>query len=305
MNLKYIIKSYLLLLFLIGAMVNAQQNEHYSQYLYNSTGINPAYAGSQEGTDIFALYRTQWVGLEGAPTTMTASINGPVKDTNMGLGLSIVRDKIGPSDVTAASIDFSYSLKTSEAYKLSFGVKASANLLNIDFSSLSVRDPNDPAYEANIDNKFSPNIGVGLYLHSDKTFVGLSAPNLLETTFYDRYATNAGSTHVAKENIRCFLTVGHEFDLSWYLKFKPVLLVNAQQGEPTKVNLSANFLLYEKLTLGTSYKFGGTISNLVGFQVSNSMFIGYGYDLETSRLANYNSGSHEFFLRYRLSKKKQ
>jgi type IX secretion system PorP/SprF family membrane protein len=301
MNLKYIKKDYLLLLFLmVTTAVSAQQNEEYSQNLYNLTSINPAYAGSRGRTDIFSLYRMQWTGLEGAPKTMIAAINGPLKNPNLGLGLTFLNDKIGPSDVSSVSADFSYGIKVSANYKLAFGLKASASLLNVDFSELYLADPNDPAFESNIDNKFSPNIGVGFYLHSDKTFVGISAPNLLKTTFYDRYKTSAANTRVAREDIRYFLTVAHEFDLSWYLKFKPMLLVNAQPGELTKINLSTNFLLYDKLTLGMSYKFGGTITNLVGFQISDSMFLGYGYDLETTKLANYNSGSHDFFLRYSL-----
>ncbi|GEC73757.1 membrane protein [Flavobacterium flevense] len=278
----------------------SQQDSQFTQYMYNTINVNPAYAGSRETMSIFALHRTQWVGLDGAPVTNTASIHTPINGSNVGLGLSVINDRIGPSDENNIAVDFSYTIQTSYKYKLSFGLKASANLLNIDFTKLNKYDQNDYAFDTNIDNKFSPNIGVGLYLHSDNSYIGLSAPNLLETKHFDRYASTGANSHVATEKIHYYLIAGHVFDLNPNVKFKPSLLTKMVAGAPLQVDISGNFMINEKFVAGVAYRWSAAVSALAGFQVNDNWFIGYGYDLETTRLSNYNSGSHEIFLRYEL-----
>lgn len=293
----------LLVLLLLSGSIYAQQDAQFTQYMYNTININPAYAGSRESMNVFILHRAQWVGLDGAPVTSTASINTPIEGSNIGLGLSIINDKIGPSDETNVAVDFSYSINTSDRYKLSFGLKATANLLNIDFNKLNQYDSGDNIFTSNVDNRFSPNIGVGLYYHSDDTYIGISAPNLLETKHFDRYAGVGSNTHIATEKIHYYLIAGHVFDLSASVKFKPSMLTKVVQGAPLQVDLSGNFLINQKFVAGIAYRWSAAISAMVGFQVSDSWFIGYGYDLETTKLANYNSGSHEIFLRYELFNK--
>jgi type IX secretion system PorP/SprF family membrane protein len=271
--------------------------------MYNTININPAYAGSRETMSIFALHRTQWVGLDGAPVTNTASIHTPINGSNIGLGVSIINDKIGPSDENNISVDFSYTISVSETYKLSFGLKATANLLNIDFTKLNQYDNNDYSFDTNIDNKFSPNIGAGLYLHSDNTYIGLSAPNLLETKHFDRYANTGSNSHIASENIHYYLIAGHVFDLSEDIKFKPSILTKMVTGNPLQVDISGNFMFNDKFVAGIAYRWSAAMSAMVGFKATDNWFIGYGYDLETTRLSNYNSGSHELFLRYELFNK--
>ncbi len=280
----------------------AQQDSQFTQYMYNTINVNPAYAGSREAMNIFVLHRTQWVGLDGAPVTNTVSINTPINGSKVGLGVSIMNDKIGPSDENNIAVDFSYTINTSDTYKLSFGLKATANLLNVDFNKLSQYDPNDYLFQNNIDNKFSPNIGVGLYLHSDNTYFGLSAPNLLETQHFDRY-TSKGNSLVAKEKIHYYLIAGHVFDLTGDIKFKPSVLAKIATRAPLQVDVSGNFMFNNKFVAGVAYRWSAAMSAMVGFQATNSWFIGYGYDLETTKLANYNSGSHEIFLRYELFNK--
>ena len=289
-----------LILVLLSGISYAQQDAQYTQYMYNTIVVNPAYAGSREAMSIFALHRTQWVGLDGAPVTNNFSIHTPFNRSNVGLGLSIINDKIGPSDETNIAVDFSYSIHTSERYKLSFGLKASANLLNVDFTKLHIYNPGDPRFQDNIDNKFSPNIGAGIYLHSDNTYFGLSAPNLLETNHYDKSADNSSSSFVARERIHYYFIAGHVFDLSENIQFKPSLLTKMVQGAPLQVDISANFLINEKFTAGLAYRWDAAFSALVGFQISDSWFIGYAYDMDATKLANYNSGSHELFLRFEL-----
>lgn len=210
---------------------------------------------------------------------------------------------LGPSNETNLAVDMSYTIDVSYRYKLAFGVKASANLLNVDYTKLNIYDPSDPRFQDNIDNKFSPNIGTGVYLYSDNTYVGLSAPALLQTKHFDGSSNYSGSSSfVAKEQIHYYLMAGHVFDLDYNLKFKPSALVKMTQGAPLQVDLSANFLFNEKFTAGVAYRWSAALSALVGFQVSDGLFIGYAYDAETTKLANYNSGSHEIFLRFELFK---
>lgn len=154
-----------LVIMLFSIVSSAQQDAQYTQYMYNTIVVNPAYAGSRQAMSVFALHRTQWVGVDGAPVTNSFSINTPINESKIGLGLSFVNDRIGISTENNISADFSYTIPASERYKMSFGLKASANLLNVDFNKLTYQ-PGDPnAYQDNIDNKFSPNIGVGFYLH--------------------------------------------------------------------------------------------------------------------------------------------
>ena len=275
----------------------AQQDAQYTQYMYNTTNVNPAYAGSRGVMSIFALHRTQWVGIDGAPVTNAFSINTPINNSNIGVGLSVVNDRIGPTVENAISADVSYTIQTSETMKLSFGVKATANLFNLDVDKLNPLDQNDPSLQ-NLDNKFNPNFGAGVYLHSDKFYLGLSVPNFLEDT---KYSDN--SVSVFKERMNFYAIGGYVFDLSPSLKFKPAFLTKMVTGSPLQVDVSGNFMFFEKLTLGVAYRWDAAVSALAGFQVSDGIYIGYGYDLETTKLQNYNSGSHEVFLRFELFKR--
>jgi type IX secretion system PorP/SprF family membrane protein len=274
----------------------AQQDAQYTQYMYNTINVNPAYAGSRGVMSIFGLHRSQWVGLDGAPVTNAASLNAPINNTNLGIGLSFVNDKIGPTTENMISADVSYTVQASENYKLSFGVKGSANLFNLDPNKLTIEHASDPHFQ-NFKNEFSPNIGAGVYLHSDNTYVGLSVPSFFQST---RYSDN--DVQVAKEKMNFYLIAGHVFDLSSELKFKPALMSKMVEGAPLQVDVSANFLIYDKLMLGAAYRWDAAVSALAGFQVSDALFIGYGY-LETTKLARYNNGSHEIFLRYELFRK--
>jgi type IX secretion system PorP/SprF family membrane protein len=277
-----------------GLVGFAQQDAQFTQYMYNTININPAYAGSRGAMSIFALHRSQWVGLDGAPVTNAVSVNTPINGSNLGLGVSLLNDKIGPTNENAFSVDLSYTIRTSETYKLSFGIKGTANLFNLDVSKLNPMDQGDPQFQ-NLNSKFSPNIGAGVYLHSDKTYFGISVPNFIESKRYDD-----NEVAIFTEKINYYIIAGHVFDLSPNVKFKPSLLTKIVEGAPLQVDVSANFLINEKFVIGGAYRWNAAMSTMVGFQISNELFIGYGYDLETTQLANYNSGSHEIFLRYEL-----
>ncbi|MEW5675443.1 type IX secretion system membrane protein PorP/SprF [Flavobacterium enshiense] len=283
-----------LVLGLVSIVGYSQQDSQYTQYMYNTVNINPGYAGSRGVFSVFGLHRSQWVGLDGAPTTNAFSLNTPIGDSSFGVGLSFVNDKIGPANENAISADLSYFINVSEDYKLAIGVKGTANLFSIDMNKLRIHDENDPQFQ-NLDNDFSPNVGAGVYLYSDKFYAGLSVPNFFETK---RYKDN--SVSINQERLHFYGITGYVFDLGANVKMKPSVLAKVVEGAPVQVDGSLNFLLYEKLTLGAAYRWDAAWSVMAGFQISNSLFIGYGYDMETTRLENYNSGSHEVFLRFEL-----
>lgn len=275
----------------------AQQDAQYTQYMYNTINVNPAYAGSRGALSIFALHRTQWVGLDGAPVSNTVSVNTPFNNSSLGLGVSIINDEIGPSTSNSISADVSYTIPVSENYKLSFGIKGTANIFNIDITKLNPGDQNDPQFQ-NFNNEFLPNIGAGLYLHSSKAYVGFSAPNLIEANAY-----NDNDISVYKEKINYYLIGGYVFDLSSFIKFKPTFMSKMTTGTPLQVDVSGNFMFNEKFTVGVAYRWSASLSAMVGFQITDGLYLGYAYDFETTNLDNYSSGSHEIFLRYELFKK--
>jgi type IX secretion system PorP/SprF family membrane protein len=231
---------------------------------------------------------------------MAASIHSPINNSNVGLGVSVIQDEIGPSDKSTISADFSYTVNTSENYKLSFGLKGTASLFNVDYTKLNRYDLNDPRFQNNIDNQFSPNIGAGVYYHSDKLYVGISVPFILETKHFD---DNASS--VAKDALHYYFIGGYVFDLSETTKFKPAFLAKSVKGAPLQLDLTANFMFNDKFVVGGAWRWSAAMSGLVGFQVNENWFIGYTYDTDTTKLANYNSGSHEFFLRYEFKGKQE
>lgn len=291
-------KSVFLILVLMTLSGFAQQDAQYTHYMYNTTTINPAYAGSRGVTSIFGMHRAQWIGIDGAPVTNSASINSPIENSNLGIGLSFVNDQIGASDETTISSDISYTIQALESYKLSFGIKATAHLMNVDFTKLNRYDLNDPQFQNNIDNNISPNIGAGVYFHSDKLYLGFSVPNFLETNYF-----NDNSSVIVKERMHYYFIGGYVFDLGSSIQFKPAFLSKIIAGAPLQLDLSGNFLFNDRFVLGLAWRWDAAMSAMAGFQLTDGLFIGYGYDLETTKLANYNSGSHEIFIRFELFKR--
>ena len=272
----------------------SQQDSQYTQYMYNTVNINPAYAGSRGVLSVFGLHRSQWIGLDGAPTTNSFSVNSPISNTNIGAGISFVNDRIGPTDENTISVDISYSIKTSENYKLSFGLKGTGNFFNLNSDKLKPANAGDPKLQ-NLRNNFTPNLGAGIYFHSNKFYAGISVPNFFEEVRY-----NDNSVSVNKEKMNFYFLSGYVFDINPDIKFKPAFLIKTVEGSPLQADFSANFLVYQKFTAGIAYRWDASVSALAGFQISEKLFIGYGYDRETTKLQNYNSGSHEIFLRFEL-----
>ena len=282
-----------------SSQLEAQQDSQYTQYMYNTQTVNPAYVGTGGVFGVTALYRNQWVGLEGAPETLNFSLSTPLGvSERLGIGLSFIQDKAGPASESTIVADVSYTIPVGERTSLSFGLKGGVNLLNVDYSVLNIFNPNDALQQFNIDNRMSAVAGVGLFLHDfDKWYVGLSVPNFLETTYYDDTSVSNAS-----EKANLYAIAGYVFNLNETTKFKPAVLGKFVAGAPVGLDLSVNFLFNEKVTLGAAYRLDAAVSALAGFQVSDTLFIGYSYDYGTQELANFNSGSHEIFLRFKLGR---
>jgi len=296
----------ILLLCVSSFSMFGQQDAQYTQYMYNTVSINPAYAGSRDVLSIVGLHRNQWVGIDGAPRTSNLTLHTPLGySRRLGLGGSVISDAIGPVDEKYISVDFSYTIPTSLRGKLSFGLKGTAQLINVNFNQLNTFNPGDPEYARDIDNTFNPNVGVGLFYHTKETYAGLSVPNLLETEHFDRNsaASNQVSSVRSKEKINAYFIAGHIFNLSSAVKLKPAILTKFVLGAPLQVDLSANFLIHERLTLGAAYRWSAAISALAGFQISDSLMIGFAYDRETTDLQQFNNGSYELMLRFELFQK--
>ena len=269
-----------------------QQDPQFTHYMFNTMAVNSAYAGSRGHMTITGLHRSQWVGVDGAPRTQTLSIDTPI-NKNVGLGLSLVNDEIGPSEEFYADLNFSYTIKASETHRLSFGIKGGMRLFNLDFTKGQSQNPD--AIFQNVDNRYFPTVGAGLYLHGEKSYFGVSIPNFFTDQHYDDIQES-----VAAERLHFFFIGGLIFDLSENTKLKPAFLVKHVVGSPLIIDLSANFMFYDKFRLGASYRWDDSVSGLVGFQATPGLLIGYAYDYTTTELQKFTTGSHEIMVRFEL-----
>lgn len=278
----------------------AQQLPQFTQYMYNTISINPAYAGSRETLSIVGLHRSQWVGLEGAPSTQTLSIHTPLRNDKVGLGLSFINDELGFQNFSYLYGDFSYTIRTGQNSELAFGIKAGFTSFSLD-PEFRQNNSNDPAIFG-YDDRWEPNIGAGVYWHSERWYLGLSAPRILTTDYNERDGFEA------LERVSYYLIGGLVFDLGETVKFKPAALLKATDGAPLSFDLTANFLFNEKLWLGAGYRFderAGEISGIADFQVSRQLRIGYAYGYPISDLRPYTSGTHEVLLMFEVFKEKR
>lgn len=298
MNLK--VKIIIGLVFVLALQSGyAQQDPQYTDYMFNTLTVNSAYAGSRGHLSVTGLHRTQWVGLDGAPQTQSFSVESPV-GKNVGLGVVLVNDRLGPSDEFYLDANFSYTINLNNGSRLSFGIKGGGRMLNIDWTRGSYQ-VQENVFQQNIENKFLPTIGAGVYWHSDNSYIGLSVPNFLTDEHYDG-VQNA----IATERLHYFLIAGKVFDLSPTVKFKPAFLGKFVVGAPIIADISANFMFNDALRLGLAYRWDDSVSGLIGLQLGPKIMVGYAYDATTTRLRNFNSGTHEIMLRFELrSREKQ
>ena len=274
-----------------------QQDPQYTQYMYNMHIVNPAYAGSHGTLNVGLLHRTQWVGLDGAPNTTVATINAPIRK-KVGMGLSIFADKIGPVKEQNLFVDFSYTIQTSDYGNLAFGIKGGLTFLDANLSGLDLGD-NLPDTVFNEDiNKTYANFGAGAFYYTDRFYLGLSMPNILNQLHLKR---EGGIISEAAEKMHYFLASGYVFELNNDLKLKPSILLKGAGGVPLSIDLSGNVLINNKLEFGLSWRVDDSVSALMNIEVAPLVRLGYAYDHTITNLGDFNSGSHEIMLLITIS----
>jgi len=277
------------------SVVKAQQDPMYTQYMENMITINPAYAGSKDMLSMMAVSRNQWVSMPGAPVTRTFSIHSPITGSNMGLGLSVLSDQIDPIKQTGVYFDYSYTLHFGGNQNLALGLKGGINFYQAGLSTLATNDSGDPVFASDINRNFLPNIGVGAFFHTDRYYLGLSLPKLIENTINKN---SVATQNVSKEQIHIFFMAGYVFDLNRIVKFKPSILTKYVKNAPVSFDLNGNFLFYDRLWLGAMYRVGDSFGGLFQIQATNQLKIGYSYDLPINLLGAYNGGTHEIMVSY-------
>jgi len=288
----------LLLSILYADFASAQQDPQYTQYMYNMNVVNPAYAGSKESLHLTALYRNQWSGIADNPVTFTFSAHSPIGD-KVGLGLSAIKDELGPISETNVYVDFSYTLQLSESFNLALGLKAGATFHDVGLSTLDLQDENDPFFSQDINNTY-PNIGAGAFLYNDNFYLGFSVPNMLNSVHLDENGLKYGS-----ETNHYFGTAGYVFQVTENFKLKPSVMVKTAFDAPISYDGNLNALFYEKFEIGASYRLDDSFSGMVGFQVNPNIRIGYAYDRVMSDIKSVADASHEVIINFDLNFKKR
>ena len=290
---KHIYSIIVLMAVLLFQDAQAQQDPQYTQYMYNMSVINPAYAGSKESLSFTALYRDQWSGFDGHPITFAFTAHSPISD-RVGLGISAVKDELGPISETNLYADFSYTIPVNNRVKLALGLKAGATFHKVGLSTLELQDPNDPFLSENINNTY-PNVGAGAFLYGNNYYIGVSVPNLLNSVHLDENGIKYGS-----EVNHYFATAGFIFDVSNNLRLKPSIMVKGAVDAPVSYDGNLNALFYDTFELGVSYRIEQTFSGLIGFQLTDNIKVGYAYDHVSGGLSAIARSSHEVFFAFDL-----
>ncbi len=277
---------------LLPMWTSAQQDPQVTHYMYNTMTVNPGYTGSRGHLALISLFRDQWVGIEGSPRTITFGLDSPLSPFD-GIGLSIVQDELGPSEETYIDANYAHQLVlNNRGHRLALGLKAGVRFFSLDWGKGIFREP-ETRFNENINSKLLPSVGAGVFYYTQNAYLGLSTPNVFTNAHYDEIQEAE-----ATERLHLFLIGGYVFNLNSELKFKPSFFVKQVTGAPISVDVSANFLINNALNLGVNYRWDDSVSGLFGFQISPKFNVGYAYDYSINNLNNYNTGTHEIFLRY-------
>jgi type IX secretion system PorP/SprF family membrane protein len=281
----------------VCSVAHAQQDPQYTMYMWNTSAVNPGHAGSADALSASLLAREQWVGLPGAPSTRTLAIHSPLAHDALGAGLSVVHDRLGPISNTMVYGDVAYRLRLTAKAKLAFGLKAGFDLQQADLQGLSHVDPTDPMFQQDLNAKALPNFGFGVYYHGQRSFVGASAPRLLERST-DR-SMPSGSASAAQAR-HFFLIAGHVFELGPNVDLRPWVLLKATKGSPLSTDANAAFLVQQRLWIGAGYRYHNSANGMLGYQLTQQLRAAYAYDLALGRLQQYQGGTHEIMIGYDL-----
>lgn len=287
------------LIFATGSMtLNAQQAPMYTHYMYNTLMVNPGYAGSRDALTVTALHRSQWVDFSGAPITQTLTMHTPLLNEHIGVGLSVLNDKIGPTNYSSALVDFAYIMRLTEKSKLALGLSAGANIFQANLNALQLDEQIDPVFQTDINNKVTPGFGFGAYYYKERFYAGISVPNLIQNSYTILNEGNE-SVLIGKEQRHYFLISGALIKLTHNLDFKPSGYIKLTPMAPIQADITASFVIMQKLLLGVMLRTGDAVGALVGFDITDQLHIGYSYDWSYGiKTFKYHLGSHELILRY-------
>ena len=293
----------LLFVLLSSLSVLGQQEAMYSQYMFNKLAINPAYAGSRDRSSATALFRSQWVGIKGAPETKTISFDMPLRNKKLGLGVQVFNYNIGITKLNGGFVSYAYRIFM-ENSTLAFGLQGGATHIKADLNSVNLGDPNpDQAFLQNI-NQVLLNFGAGIYYTRDRFYFGFSTPHLLSNRLSNNSDVNKNDL-VTRQYLHLFVTSGYVFDLGEDFKLKPSLLFKGIQGAPVQLDINTNLYIKDILSVGIQYRTGAAMAAMAEVQISPQVRMGYSYDRSTTKLVKFNSGSHELMLRYEFDFKKE
>ena len=286
----------LLLILLMTHKSQAQQSQRpvITQYMFSGLILNPAYAGDQKQTVATLMHRDQWVNFDGSPKTQTLIVNSALKEYPVGVGLLLSRDQIGSYEDYSVYSSYSYRIPlTAIKSSLSFGLQAGFNYTGANYDKLNRLDPDDPIFVNR--NRFKPNFGMGMFLSNKTSYAGVSIPYILSG---DTYSREEVATQVQRARY-LFLTGGHVFKLTEFIKFKPSTLIRLQQGQALTADLNVNVFLDDILNIGASYRSQDSFIGLFELILNPNFSVGYSYDMTTSQVAKFSDGTHEFMLKYR------
>lgn len=275
-----------------------QQDPMFTHYMFNTQAVNPAYAGSRNALTVTGLHRSQWVGFEGAPVTQTLTLHSPIFRDDIGIGLSVVNDKLGPTRSTGVFLDLAYHLKLDEKSKLSFGLKGGFNMMQGNLAALELDEAGDQSFANNMETQVLPNVGFGVYYSREKFYVGVSTPKMLQNTF-DYSTALLGTDNSAAEQRHYFVIAGFVKELDENFKIKPTTLIKVTEAAPIEVDLTAILLYKDKVWAGLMGRTGDALGILLGYQFTPQLSVGYSFDFSMlNTTGKYNAGSHELMLRY-------
>ncbi|HTE34185.1 MAG TPA: type IX secretion system membrane protein PorP/SprF [Chryseolinea sp.] len=286
---------------LCATKVHGQQDPMYSQYMFNGLAVNPAYAGTRETLTMTALYRKQWVGISGAPTTITFSADAPIRNQKMALGIILVQDKIGISKNMLINVAYAYRIRFSNQGVLSMGLQGGINQYRANYGDVETSlTPGlaDNAFGKSTSSMF-PNFGFGAYYYTSKFFVGGGVPKMIKHNLSGTDTPTIDFTsYPNRQNRHLFVTTGYTFELNPDWSLKPSLLLKGVHGAPLQLDINANMWWKEKVAAGLSYRTSNAVVAMLQFQVKDEMQFGYAYDMTMSKFSGANAGSHEIMLRY-------
>lgn len=292
----------LLLVFVaFSSKVEAQQDPMYTQYMFNQLVLNPAYAGSKDRLSAMLLYRTQWVGFEGAPKTTTFSIHTPFLKEHMAVGATFVNDEIGIANNLYFTGYYAYRVKLNQNTRLSFGLSAEVKRQQLSWSQANPLFQLDPNIPVGDPARTLPNFGAGLYMDNDKYYIGLTVPRIIENQL-DFTNGLSGVESSAQQQRHYYLMGGFIMDVSKDVKFKPAMLIKHTPNSPLELDLNVSALFAERIWLGMTFRTGDSFDVIAQF-VLDKMRIGYAYDYSLTKLNQFNSGSHEIMITIEMDKK--